>query len=30
LKIHEVLAKFGKSGDDGDSGVDLGKAGVGS
>ena len=30
LKIHEVLAKFGKRGDDGDSRVDLGKAGVGS
>jgi hypothetical protein len=30
LKIHEVLAKFGKSGDDGYSGIDLGKAGVGS
>jgi hypothetical protein len=28
LKIHEVLAKFGKSGDDGDSGVDLRKTGV--
>jgi hypothetical protein len=28
LKIHEVLTKFGKSGDDGDSGVDLGKTGV--
>jgi hypothetical protein len=28
LKIHEVLAKFRKSGDDGDSRVDLGKTGV--